>query len=285
MEQIKPRSAKPETQTGQSPPDKAAIELAQQALEAARPAQTTKSPSPETRAKISAKLKGRKLPASTRAKMSQSRRGKSPSAETRVKIGNSRRGKTHSQKSKKLMSAARKGRKNPRSDQSIELIKQAIWDHALGLSMAQASRNQLFESGWLAAWGRRHPKRFKALHRQAIAEQKAGGSYILDRLPYPDDTPTIEVELEPKRRIAVALSPQEFDPRYLSRGNCANSPPAWFVGNDKRMIPAAKRVCSNCQVGNDCLEAGLSNEHVAGIWGGTTEDERQKIIAARQKTT
>ena len=37
----------------------------------------------------------------------------------------------------------------------------------------------------------------------------------------------------------------------------------------------AKEVCRRCPVIHDCLEWALSNYQDAGVWGGTTEEERR----------
>jgi WhiB family redox-sensing transcriptional regulator len=40
-------------------------------------------------------------------------------------------------------------------------------------------------------------------------------------------------------------------------------------------IEAAKRVCQRCSVRTPCLRWALDLGQVAGIWGGTTEEERR----------
>ncbi len=74
--------------------------------------------SPETIAKRSNSLKGRKVSDETQAKLSASNRGKTRSAETRAKLVESHKGKTATNKTKSRMSAARKGKKRePFSDE------------------------------------------------------------------------------------------------------------------------------------------------------------------------
>ncbi len=42
-------------------------------------------------------------------------------------------------------------------------------------------------------------------------------------------------------------------------------------------IEAAKAVCSGCPVRVECLEFALEPHQEAGIWGGTSEDERRHL--------
>ena len=40
----------------------------------------------------------------------------------------------------------------------------------------------------------------------------------------------------------------------------------------------AKRLCANCPVRGDCLEASLSRHETYGIWGGLNELERRALL-------
>ncbi|MDQ6927100.1 MAG: WhiB family transcriptional regulator [Actinomycetota bacterium] len=42
-------------------------------------------------------------------------------------------------------------------------------------------------------------------------------------------------------------------------------------------IAAAKEVCNACPVRVECLSFALRTNQEAGIWGGTSEDERRKL--------
>ncbi|MGH9276958.1 MAG: WhiB family transcriptional regulator [Acidimicrobiales bacterium] len=47
------------------------------------------------------------------------------------------------------------------------------------------------------------------------------------------------------------------------------------VGDDVRLVTAARAVCGACPVAGQCLEAGLNEPE--GIWGGRTADERRAL--------
>jgi WhiB family redox-sensing transcriptional regulator len=45
---------------------------------------------------------------------------------------------------------------------------------------------------------------------------------------------------------------------------------------------AAKEVCFKCIVRTACLEYALANLETYGVWGGTTEDEREEMLTQRR---
>lgn len=65
-------------------------------------------------------------------------------------------------------------------------------------------------------------------------------------------------------------------------GRCASADPEAFFpekpGSDGSA--AAKRLCASCDVRDACLEYAIPNE-LYGIWGGTSERQRQKMRADR----
>jgi WhiB family transcriptional regulator, redox-sensing transcriptional regulator len=46
----------------------------------------------------------------------------------------------------------------------------------------------------------------------------------------------------------------------------------------------AKAVCAECPVRQTCLEHALAHREREGIWGGTTERERRRILRQRRKS-
>jgi len=46
---------------------------------------------------------------------------------------------------------------------------------------------------------------------------------------------------------------------------------------DIATIERARGICMNCAVSPECLEYALETNQRAGIWGGTTEDERRSV--------
>ncbi len=51
--------------------------------------------------------------------------------------------------------------------------------------------------------------------------------------------------------------------------------PISSLGSGARQVARAKAVCGQCQVRPQCLSYALSSPQLHGIWGATTEEERQ----------
>lgn len=69
---------------------------------------------------------------------------------------------------------------------------------------------------------------------------------------------------------------------WRGRSACRESDPDVFfpigtTGLALERIETARRICTACQVRAECLEFALATNQEAGIWGGTTEDERRKL--------
>jgi len=53
---------------------------------------------------------------------------------------------------------------------------------------------------------------------------------------------------------------------------------------DESDAAQAKAVCAECPVRQACLEYALAHREHEGIWGGSTERERRRIIRQRRKS-
>jgi WhiB family transcriptional regulator, redox-sensing transcriptional regulator len=76
------------------------------------------------------------------------------------------------------------------------------------------------------------------------------------------------------------------DADWRARGACLSADPELFfplssAGPSVGQLDQAKMVCAACQVRAECLEFALATRQVHGVWGGTSEDERQHILARR----
>ncbi|MCP4434502.1 MAG: WhiB family transcriptional regulator [Actinomycetia bacterium] len=69
----------------------------------------------------------------------------------------------------------------------------------------------------------------------------------------------------------------------MAAGNCASSAPAMFFPSDGVGVEVAKRLCEDCPVAVTCLEYAIANRIDHGVWGGTSERQRRRIIKARAK--
>ncbi len=69
---------------------------------------------------------------------------------------------------------------------------------------------------------------------------------------------------------------------WRDRSACRDTDPDLFfpvgtTGPAIEQIEAAKRVCRACEVQSACLEFALATNQEAGVWGGTSEEERRKL--------
>jgi WhiB family redox-sensing transcriptional regulator len=44
-----------------------------------------------------------------------------------------------------------------------------------------------------------------------------------------------------------------------------------------QQIAQAKAICARCPVRRECLQYALATHQVHGVWGGTSEEERQQL--------
>lgn len=60
--------------------------------------------------------------------------------------------------------------------------------------------------------------------------------------------------------------------------------PVGTTGPALAQIQAAQSICGTCNVQRECLDWALETGQDAGIWGGTTEEERREMRrGARQR--
>lgn len=90
----------------------------------------------------------------------------------------------------------------------------------------------------------------------------------------------------PNPQEQIAGGPSELDSDWLTRAICANVHPDTFTGPfGPTGVRTAKAICRMCPVRTDCLEFALGSDSVRGIWGGLTQNERNKLREARRTGT
>ena len=82
----------------------------------------------------------------------------------------------------------------------------------------------------------------------------------------------------------------ELTAEWRARAACSGFQHSLFfptADTDIATIERAREICMNCAVSLDCLEYALETNQRAGIWGGTTEDERRSLrrkwLASRRR--
>jgi WhiB family redox-sensing transcriptional regulator len=74
----------------------------------------------------------------------------------------------------------------------------------------------------------------------------------------------------------------EPDTEWMSAGNCRDHPPEVFFPNDGVGVIHAQRICRECPMQEPCLEYALEHRIDHGVWGGTSERERRRILRDRR---
>ena len=67
-------------------------------------------------------------------------------------------------------------------------------------------------------------------------------------------------------------------PEWMGRGICASADPDfWFPPKGSTGVPA-KLLCEGCPVMTECLQYALDNREPWGVWGGTSERDRRRML-------
>lgn len=86
--------------------------------------------------------------------------------------------------------------------------------------------------------------------------------------------------------LASSLALGNADYSWRDEALCRDTDPDLFfpvgtTGQALVQIERAKSVCGECPVRCECLEFALETNQDAGIWGGTSEDERRLLRRQR----
>jgi WhiB family redox-sensing transcriptional regulator len=68
---------------------------------------------------------------------------------------------------------------------------------------------------------------------------------------------------------------------WMGRARCRNHPPEVFFPDDGDGVETARRICEACPVNDACLDYALVNRIDHGVWGGTSERARRRMLRAR----
>ncbi len=56
-----------------------------------------------------------------------------------------------------------------------------------------------------------------------------------------------------------------------------------FFPSDGVGVEVAKKICGTCPVNEVCLEYALAQRIDHGVWGGTSERQRRRILKSRRE--
>ena len=73
-----------------------------------------------------------------------------------------------------------------------------------------------------------------------------------------------------------------MDTEWMAEGKCGDLPPSIFFPSDGVGVDVARKICQDCPARMPCLEYALINRIDHGVWGGTSERERRRILRQRR---
>lgn len=71
--------------------------------------------------------------------------------------------------------------------------------------------------------------------------------------------------------------------RWSAKAACRGIEAGVFYPISEEDALIAKSICSGCSAREDCLEFALTNRENNGVWGGSTERERRRMLRHRQR--
>lgn len=69
---------------------------------------------------------------------------------------------------------------------------------------------------------------------------------------------------------------------WMALGLCRSYPPETFFPSDGVGVDRARKICATCPVKARCLDYALDHRIEHGVWGGTSERERRRILKRRR---
>ena len=69
-------------------------------------------------------------------------------------------------------------------------------------------------------------------------------------------------------------------PVWMKRAQCRDVDRDLFFPEHGGKGTTARAICSSCPVRQECLDYALANPEMTGMWGGTSERQRQKMRTA-----
>jgi len=70
---------------------------------------------------------------------------------------------------------------------------------------------------------------------------------------------------------------------WMVQGLCYGASSVDFFPSTGAGVEAARRVCMQCPVREQCLDYALNNQIDHGVWGGASERERHRILRRRRQ--
>lgn len=89
------------------------------------------------------------------------------------------------------------------------------------------------------------------------------------------------MKIKPVNNNPILIVDPDSPTAWMAEGNCRMYPPDMFFPSDGAGVERAKKVCADCPVASQCLEHALDARIDHGVWGGTSERQRRRILRER----
>jgi WhiB family transcriptional regulator, redox-sensing transcriptional regulator len=113
--------------------------------------------------------------------------------------------------------------------------------------------------------------------RRAVTRSLHKTTPDLSRLLAAVGAPELLSDAPPKKQLAKGLGRTTLGAERPD-GLCIQFDPETFFPENGATSRAAKRICQQCAVREECLTIALKNHEQFGIWGGLTDRERRKLL-------
>jgi WhiB family redox-sensing transcriptional regulator len=70
---------------------------------------------------------------------------------------------------------------------------------------------------------------------------------------------------------------------WMGQGRCKDMDPALFFPSDWTGVQYAQRICVDCAVRRECLGYALAHRITDGVWGGTSERQRMRLLRSEAR--
>jgi WhiB family transcriptional regulator, redox-sensing transcriptional regulator len=70
-------------------------------------------------------------------------------------------------------------------------------------------------------------------------------------------------------------------PAWQRYAACRGENVGTFIRTRGGNFNAARELCRHCSVRQECFDFAMGDDELVGMWGGTTEAERQRLRAGR----
>jgi WhiB family transcriptional regulator, redox-sensing transcriptional regulator len=89
-------------------------------------------------------------------------------------------------------------------------------------------------------------------------------------------------------KFEVPMTVMDNRAGWWSGAACAKADPELFFpishsGPALQQVTTAKAVCARCRIQPECLRYALDAGSIQGVWGGTTEEERRRLIRRERR--